>query len=67
MVFSLRIILRMGWAASEQCVALVSVHGANNRMVHFEGVIEGVRPIFRSWRTLQIAFLGRKMRQTPGA
>ncbi len=26
----------------------MSVHGANNRMVHFEGV-EGVRPIFRSW------------------
>ena len=41
----------------------VSVHGAANRMVDFEGV----RHIFRSYRTLQISLSSRKMRQTPGA
>jgi hypothetical protein len=49
---------RVRWLVGE-----VSVHEAANRMAYFEGV----RPIFRSYRTLQISLSTRKMRQTPGA
>ena len=50
-------------SSSDSLLTPVRVHGAANRMVDFEVV----RPIFRSYRTLQISLSSRKMRQTPGA